>query len=99
MNQVAGSFRVPVENLEAIRPLMRAVIASTVQEDGCLTYSYAEDVSEPGLIRVFEQWRDGDCLAAHFTTAHMRKWVEERAGFGLFGRDIRTWEVGEGKPV
>jgi len=70
-----------------------------VQEDGCLTYSYAEDVSEPGLIRVFEQWRDGDCLAAHFTTAHMRKWVEERAGFGLFGRDIRTWEVGEGKPV
>lgn len=99
MIQVAGSFRVPVENLEAIRPLMRAVIAATVQEDGCLTYSYAEDVSEPGLIRVFEQWRDGDCLAAHFTTAHMRKWVEERAGFGLFGRDIRTWEVGEGKPV
>ena len=99
MIQVAGHFRVPVENLAAIRPLMRAVIAATVAEDGCLAYSYAEDVSEPGLVRVFEQWRDRDCLKAHFGSAHMRRWVEERAGLGLYDRVIRMWEVGEGEPI
>lgn len=96
---VAGHFRVPVEHLAAIRPMMNAVITATREEDGCAVYSYAEDVSEPGLIRVYELWRERACLAAHFATPHMQRWVEERAGLGLYDRDIKTWDVGEGEPV
>ena len=57
---VAGTIRVPPANLDAFRPHMLAMMAATRAEDGCMAYSYAEDVAEPGLIRVFEAWRDQD---------------------------------------
>ena len=33
-----------------------------INEDGCIDYAYAEDVLEPGLIRVSEVWRDQAAL-------------------------------------
>ena len=94
-----GSFRFPPEAVEQARPLMRAVIAATLAEPGCRAYSYAEDVAEPGLFRVMEQWDSREALAAHFGTAHMREWVEQRTGLGFFGRDISVFELGAAEKV
>ena len=55
---IAGTIRVPTDRLEAFRPHMLAMLEASRAEDGCLEYSYAGDVAEPGLIRVFEAWRD-----------------------------------------
>jgi quinol monooxygenase YgiN len=90
---VAGTYRVPVENLAALRPHMLAVIAATRAEAGCVSYAYAEDIGEPGLIRVFEAWTDQGALDAHFVSAHMKAWQEVRAGYGLYDRDISVYEV------
>jgi quinol monooxygenase YgiN len=96
---VAGHFRVPVENLPALRPLMLAVIAETRAEAGCIEYAYAEDVAEPGMVRVFERWTDRESLMQHLGAPHMARWGEERAGLGLFDRVIRVWETDEGRLV
>ena len=63
---VAGTFRIPAENLDALRPHMLTVMQKTRAEDGCTAYGYAEDVTEPGLIHVEEAWRDRPALDAHF---------------------------------
>ena len=99
MIAVLGSFRFPVEALDNARPLMRAVIEATLAEPGCRSYSYAEDVAEPGLFRVTELWDNRDALAAHFETPHMKAWVEERAALGFFDRDISVYEVGAAEKV
>ena len=90
---VAGTFRVPPENVEPLRPHMRAVMEATRLEEGCIVYSYGEDVGDPGLIRVFEVWRDQACLDAHFASAHMKQWQTDRAGFGLHDRRISAYDV------
>ena len=90
---VAGTFRVPPENVELLRPHMRAVMEATRLEEGCLVYSYGEDVGDPGLIRVFEVWRDQACLDAHFASTHMKQWQADRAAFGLHDRRISAYEV------
>jgi quinol monooxygenase YgiN len=90
---VAGTFRVPPENLDALMTPLRAVVEATKVEDGCLTYSYGADVMEPGLIRVFEIWRDQACLTAHFRSSHMKAWQVERAGLGFFDRQIKSYEI------
>jgi len=90
---IAGSYRVPLENLPALRPHMATVIAASCAEDACVTYSYAEDVTEPGLIRVFEVWRDQAGVEAHFKSDHMAAWQAARAGAGLFDRKIFAYEV------
>ena len=90
---VAGTYRVPPENLAALRPHMQTVIAATRAEGGCVSYAYAEDIGEPGLIRVFEEWTDQAALDAHFVSAHMKAWQEVRAGYGLYDRNISVYEI------
>jgi quinol monooxygenase YgiN len=99
MIAVLGSFRFPVEALDEARPLMRAVVEATLAEQGCRSYSYAEDVTELGLFRVTELWDSRAALSAHFETAHMKTWVEQRAALGFFDRDISVYEVGAAEKV
>ncbi len=90
---VIGQFRMPAANMEQARPLMRKVMEATRAEDGCVEYNYAEDVLDPGLIRVSEVWDSRAQLAAHMATDHMRIWNEERTALGLSGRVITVYEV------
>jgi quinol monooxygenase YgiN len=90
---VAGVFRVPPENLAALRPHMLQVMAATRAEAGCLQYAYAEDLAEPGLIRVFEMWTDQAALDAHFAAPHMAVWKDVRGQYGMFGREIAAYDT------
>jgi quinol monooxygenase YgiN len=90
---VAGTIRVPPENMDALRPHMATMIAATRAEDGCETYGFAEDVADPGLIHVFEVWRDQDALGAHARSPHMAAWRTAGAGLGVSDRRIAAYEV------
>ncbi|RAK67402.1 putative quinol monooxygenase [Phenylobacterium kunshanense] len=96
---IAGTVRVPPENLEAFRPHMARMLAASRAEDGCLTYSYAVDVEDPGLIRVFETWRDEAALQAHFKTAHMAEWRAAWPQFGVSDRNLSLYEVAAERPL
>jgi quinol monooxygenase YgiN len=93
---VIGQFRMPVENMEAARPLMAKVMLATRAEAGCIEYNYAEDLLDPGLIRVSEVWETREQLTAHLKTPHMAVWGEERTAFGLSGRAITVFEADGG---
>ena len=90
---IAGTVRVPPENLARFKPHMERMLAASRAEDGCLTYSYAEDVAEPGLIRVFEAWRDQAAIDAHFQTSHMAEWRAAWPQFGVSDRRLALYEV------
>ena len=96
---VAGTVRVPPENLEALRPHMVAMMTATRAEDGCAAYAYAEDVAEPGLIRIFEIWRDQAALDAHFQTAHMAAWRAAWPAFGVSDRRLFAYEVASERAI
>jgi quinol monooxygenase YgiN len=90
---IAGTVRVPPENLEQFKPHMLAMLAASRAEDGCQEYSYAEDVAEPGLIRVYEAWRDQPALDAHFQTPHMAEWRSHWPKFGVSDRRLFAYET------
>jgi len=96
---VAGTIRVPPANLDAFRPHMLAMMTATRAEDGCLAYAYAEDVAEPGLIRVFEAWRDQAALTAHFSAAHLAAWRASWPRFGVGERQLTAYEVSAEREV
>jgi len=85
---VTGKFRLPVDRVDEATPAMQRVIAASREEPGCLAYSYAQDVLDPGLFRVSEAWVSGDILARHFETAHIKQWQEERDALGMTEREI-----------
>jgi quinol monooxygenase YgiN len=75
------------------------VMEATRKEDGCIEYNYAEDVLDPGLIRVSEVWESREQLGAHLKTAHMAVWGEERTALGLSGRAITVYEADSGTAI
>ena len=96
---IAGTVRVPLENLAAIKPHMLAMLTASRAEDGCIEYSYGEDVAEPGLIRVFEVWRDQAAIEAHFKVAHMAVWRAAGASLGISDRRLFIYETASERPL
>jgi quinol monooxygenase YgiN len=96
---VAGTVRVPPENVAGLRPHMAQMLTASRAEDGCVAYGYAEDVTKPGLIHVFEIWRDQAALDAHFTTAHMARWRAAWPSFGVSERRLFAYEVASERPL
>ncbi|WP_221796313.1 putative quinol monooxygenase [Aquisediminimonas sediminicola] len=45
----------------------RPLIEASLDEPGCLAYSWSLDPLNPGTINVFEKWTDEAALAYHFT--------------------------------
>jgi quinol monooxygenase YgiN len=80
-------LRVPPDQVEALRPHMKTVIAASRKEPGCLVYTLSEDMAEPGLIRAFEIYADDEALAAHGASEHFKAW---RAASGQYPREDRT---------
>jgi quinol monooxygenase YgiN len=96
---IAGTIRVPPQNVEGLRPHMLAMMAASRAEDGCVTYGYAEDVAEPGLIHVFEVWRDQAALDAHVEAPHLAAWRAVWPKFGVCDRRLIAYEVASQRPV
>ncbi len=90
---IAGTVRVPPENIEAFKPHMLAMLSASRAEDGCFEYAYAQDIADPGLIRVYEAWRDQAALDAHFQTSHMATWRSHWPKFGLSDRNLMAYET------
>ena len=96
---IAGTVRAPLQSLAALKPHMAKMLAASRAEDGCLTYSYGEDVAEPGLIRVFEAWRDQAAIEAHFKAPHMAAWRAACAEQGVSDRKLFAYEVASERPL
>jgi quinol monooxygenase YgiN len=96
---VAGTYRVPLENLSKIKPHMDAVLNATRAEDGCEVYSFAQDVQDPGLIRVFEIWREQAALDLHDKAPHILTWRETCAALGVSDRNLSVYDAAAERPL
>lgn len=92
---IVGTIRLPPENMQAARSVMKRMVDGSLKEDGCLEYSYAEDVLAPGLIHVKEMWRDQPSLDRHFQSSHLAAWRAAWPALGIHDRKLRSHEVGE----
>jgi quinol monooxygenase YgiN len=96
---VAGTIRIPEDKIEALLPTARATLAATRKEAGCIVYSYAFDLEDRGLVRIYEEWESRAHLEAHFKQPHMIPWREKLAEIGASGRDIKSYEAEAGKQL
>jgi quinol monooxygenase YgiN len=96
---VLGTVKLAPERLPDARAAMERMVTASRAEDGCLYYSYAQDVLQPETIHVIERWRDHSALQAHFATAHMAEWRGIIGQLGLSDRNLKLHEIDEGVPI
>ncbi len=77
---IEGWIKVEHGEFAKLRDAAQALVTAPNQEDGCIHYSFAQDVFDPDLIRISERWRDEAALGGHNSSAHMAE----------FGRAMRT---------
>lgn len=68
---VAGTLRVPEDRMDELMPLARATVEATREEEGCIVYSFAIDVEDGGLLRIYE---DGRAANISLPMASSRTW-------------------------
>lgn len=83
------------ETMQAIRSMVEASRA----EDGCLDYTFAQDLTDPDMLVIFERWRDAAALAAHGQSAHMAEFRKVMAANPPIAQNLRMYETDEGQPL
>jgi quinol monooxygenase YgiN len=97
---VIGHVKIAPEKIAAVLPTLRATIATTRREAGCILYAFAEDVSEPGVLRIVERWESWETLAAHGKAPHMKTWSEFlKANATVLDREVIAYEAGATKTL
>ena len=96
---VAGTIRINPDKSEAFLPHARKMLAATRQEAGCRVYSYAFDVEDAGLVRIYEEWDSRDHLEAHFKVPHMDDWRAALIEIGAHSRAIKAYESEGGEAL
>lgn len=95
---IAGRLRVDPAKVEALVSHAVEMMRATREEEGCIAYVFSPDFTEPGLIHLFEEWRDEACLAAHFASGHMKIWREALGGLGPIARELTTYQIASQAP-
>lgn len=54
---------------EPVREAMLALQAAAREQDGCISFVFAETLADPGHFLAVECWRDSAALDAHFVSA------------------------------
>ena len=62
---VTGYMKVAPNCRAALVDILRTHISNVREKDGCVLYSFAEDVIDQHIIRMIELWRDQGALDSH----------------------------------
>jgi quinol monooxygenase YgiN len=95
---IIGTFRVKPDQLDDARPIMEKMVLASRKESGCLSYSYAEDISDAGLIRVSEIWTDQQALDWHMESRHISEWRAEWPQLGISERHLMLYSADSPRP-
>jgi len=65
------------ECVGAYLPLIRALIAETRKEAGCIQYDLFRDTENEGQFMLLERWKDVDSLERHLSSPHFSEIVPQ----------------------
>ncbi len=94
-----GFYKLHPTDAEAFRAIAAASVAPTRAKDGCLHYAFAEDVTEPGLFRVAEGWRDRAALDAHLASPDFAETLRQAGELDIMDRQIMTFTASNGQSL
>ena len=96
---VAGTVSVEPANRGAAQAAIRAMVAATRREPGCVSYDFSADFDDPARFHVREVWADEAALDAHFATPHVADFMRAARAFGVKSMDIQRYYVERVAPL
>lgn len=88
----------PAKRPEALEGA-RALIDLALAERGCRHYAWTASPRDPGRVHVFEEWDDGETLAAHLAGPAYRGMLAHLQAFGIRAAVTRKYRCDLMEPV
>jgi quinol monooxygenase YgiN len=95
---VAGAITFDPEHHQAVADAAIAAGMASRAEEGCVSYEFFADLSQPGRLLVFEEWDEERHLLAHFKTSHFAEFHAVLAASGPTSRDVNRYYVSKREP-
>lgn len=92
---VLGDVYAQIPHLEAVRGLMRETQERARGQPGCVSYSFAETLDEPGRFVIAQEWRDRAALEAHYRSETYADFQAKLELLLLHSSDLRIYLVEE----
>jgi quinol monooxygenase YgiN len=73
---VKARARIRPDKREQAAAAALAMAAATEAEPGNISYTFSQDLADPNVVHLFEEWEDEGALAEHFTLPHMAEFVD-----------------------
>ncbi len=67
---IAGSLSFDPSDRDDVLASLREVTEHSRSDNGCVEYSWAEDLGTPNMFRFFECWETQEALDAHLSAPH-----------------------------
>lgn len=65
------------DKLDRILELSREMVAETVKEDGCIKYELVQDIKDPCILIILEEWESQEALDKHMASEHFKRLVPQ----------------------
>ena len=96
---VTGTVEVAETGVASMKAAATVMGQASRAEDGCHAYAFWQDLEQPNLFRVYEEWESVDALKAHAATDHMAEFRKSLGEIGVLSRNIVSFEPGPMKTL
>lgn len=73
MIRIVAKYRLKPGVREEYLELAKELVEETRKEAGCLAYALYEDIKEPLVLAMLEEWKDEEAIDAHMESEHMKR--------------------------
>jgi quinol monooxygenase YgiN len=96
---VSGLIQLDPAKTDEARALIEPLVTATLQEPGCAQYGFFIHATEPGSVRVFEEWESEEALAAHMASPHIATFMGSLGGLGITSANLTKYEIASTSPL
>lgn len=73
---IAKSF-VKADKLDKALELSKEMVEKTVKEDGCIEYELYQDIKDPKVMIIIEEWEKVEDLNKHMASEHFKRIIPQ----------------------
>jgi quinol monooxygenase YgiN len=71
--RVVAKNQVKPENVQEFMDLCKKLVGETLKEEGCIEYGVYQELENPEILTMLEEWEDESSLDQHMKSNHFRE--------------------------
>ncbi|WP_136659748.1 putative quinol monooxygenase [Nitratireductor sp. XY-223] len=96
---VTGTIELDQSDIAPAVAAARDAVEETEAEDGCIVYRFYQDIGDPALFRVYEEWESQAHLDRHLKSAHVAAFNQKLRGLRIKSLSINVVEPKSIRPI